>query len=1354
MDFETIIQNMWVQTAAALLPVVLLAVILLFARKIYKKGAFILLTAFTVAAFSYSTYAGITEIASSQSDEDAAASNPTVSVPDKDEFEDAVYAFLNAGDTESASRLVTEYADAYGYDDVCSLMTARIAVYKDDYGAALGIYRKLYGEELPTEAQAVEKIIRYLSTDTVLEAELADAGAEPTISDAEKDEAEVLLAGGIDNLMHEAIAGEGHDDSLTEGVNWVVEANKLYNSSIYSGSFNTDALASMAESMKELPQRKLLNKLVVYREARLKIRLLNGDFEGVVDDLDEYAGYVEYMVALDLYLNGHTEKRPLMRALGINRVDGVGDVVDQLKKIRDEKGDDLEREELSKLEDQIDRLNTYKSNELLYSIESKLSREAEDQRNYKDASKIYMSLAKLSDESGNDIERNKYFSDALVTSPSSDDGAYSEAMDMLAGTISDDADSEAVKDVPLWAKQAMENSYIVKGTGEIVRAPEKEQEQIEALEDYTVKAGAAVTINGIDASKFNEVVVKVQLSDEFLSERELINLVRLNDCNYEITGYDIEKMEYEKANIILCCDNSGSMSGSVGSLQNAVTKFIESSNEKETLGFYTFDSSIIQALPLGTATPEALSTAVGAMSSFGGTNIFGTLNDILTDVQPDSEANQVIILMTDGQDGSSHSADEIDSTIGALALKKGYIVYVLGMGGGIDADYLTAIASSTGGQFIYSPSESQLDSLYTFIHGTLKNQYKITFTATDTLTTSDRKLTVSLDERNVSDTRYYSLTEEDEKTATTSFDRDVAVFGLRTRLIYKQKNITDIDIVGKGFKPGDSMSVELHGSRSYTLRAKYIDETSFRISVPADIAPGCYDVEVFLNSRRAIFLNELTVAEGEPDEVIFGGYHFKALNVTDFGDRILLSGFVTMNDWLHFVGDITLVGQLDDAEMTLVDDDGSYIDYSASTSATGYAKMLAKHNIPQVILPIGSLTIYNSASSDEEYPTAPQTQPILTLADLFRLYYPILRLYPDRITLEIDKGDTSLPFQDFFVSPTSKDDSSPYSVSFNCIGTLSAQNISIRGSVKSSVSDGDATTLMKILDAKGAVKKTAAEFEFDTLKNEYDIEINVNISKFVIDTYVGLGLGWKDGKLNSVKLHYDHDYTKIIDGIPITFSDFMLGLDGISEKIPDQKYEEVSALAVVGSMQIDAAKASAIVPKLKKYVGDAALLTIPEAQFKLRFNHFSVEASASLEVLNCFTIGTIEVKLGHFEYQNALLGLDAEEVTGVYLSTKKGIEWDSHNIKAEISGKGEGTINNRFVGLTYKGVASLELNWWIFEKTVHTDGQALIGFYTDYSGNHQFTIRTSYVDKNGKRRGAIFYISSSGKMDYDLHYKY
>lgn len=1343
---------MWIQIALGLFPAMLICLIFLFAKKI-KKMAYITLASAVTVSFLLCGALGAVEMFSG--DDTSVSATKVTAALSKEDYKEAAYAFIRIGDTDSAERVVTEYADVYGYDEECTLMTSRISVLDRRYDAAFATYKKLYGDDLTEEAKAVERIVSFRRYDSVLADSLAQAGYEAPV-EMKGSEIRALEESGVAELVVKALDKEklGNDDR--DAAEWVGKANAVFDEYENSGTVNEVKLNEVIGELEEYNEDKTMNKLEAFRDARLKALLLAGDFEEAIEVLNGHASCAEYMIVLDLYLGGKVSQSDLSKALDIENIDGVKELISQLEKIKDELEDELTEKEYIQLEDQIENLKSYKKDEVLFELEQKLESEAENERNYKLASKIYMSLAKIADECENDIIRNQHFSDALVTAPSSDDTAYAEAMNNIANTIAGTGETEAIKNITANATQAVENSYAIKGTGQIVRNEEKEKEQADVVQEYAIKAGAAVTINSVDPSEFETVVMKVQLSDEFLTERELKNLVRIKDCNYDISDAKIEKIEYDKANIILVCDNSGSMSGSVNSLKNAVNKFLDTSNKKETIGFYTFDDSIIKSLPLGTASIDDIRSAVNSMGSFGGTNIFGTLTSVLSSLSYVEDANQVIILMTDGQDGGNHDYASIESQIGNMAISKGYMVYVIGMGSSINYDYLTNIASSTGGQILYSPTDSQLEEMYQFIHGAIDNQYKITFTAEDTLTSNGRKVTVSLDGKNVSDTATYSVSNEDAENSVVPFDDGVAVRGLSKRLIYKKKKDVSVDVNGVGFKKGDAMSVTLKGDREYTLSSTFIDEGKFRITIPAYVAVGEYDIEINLNRRKAIFLKELTIVEGEPDEVHFGGYIFKAFNIEEYSDRIELSTYVTMNDWLIFNGAITLKGNVENSEMILSDHVGSYVDYQSSSSAKGYAKFLADNNFMCHIPQFGDLKIFNALASGTDYPTQPQSTGAMFLLELANFHHPEMRLYPDRITVEVDSGSTTLPFQDFFVSAVQKNaDNSLFEFDFNATAVITKDNVDFKADLELKYQENATPVPVMLLDTKANIQKTGLGCHIDTLADLYEVEFNIKLPWCVVDTYVGAAIQWKEEfKFDGFQLKLDRNFTKPIGGIPITFSNFMLGVTGVSETIVRNDLEEVSGIAITGGLDVDAYKVSAVIPKLEEYVGDISLLGIHDAKFKCKLRQFSIEGSARLDLLSMIKLAENEIYIGNFSYSNALLGLSDEDVTGIHVVVKKGINVNMHNLELNIWGdEKEFTLTNRFKGFMYGGTAELRLNWWIFDKVAHADGHALIGFYTDHSDNTQFTIRVSKTE-NGKRKGAIFYIYDNGHMDYDLNYKY
>lgn len=1348
--WESLLQNERLLLAVGLLPAVAVVIPLLFAKKLYRKFAYLLLTLTLIGGLTFTVTTGLMELSDAVAleEEGETVKSKTVRNLSEKDFVSAFSGFLMEDEYEAAERIVSDYAEIYGWDENCSLMTAQLNYAAGNYEKALGIYKMLYGTDLPEEAIAAEKIIRYYASDGVIGEELTAQNVANALTNAELVEARVLIEGEAKSILLKTLSDVNNVVSYQTAAAIVKRIDSLYDKVTISNVEDAVELAALSDEVVQIGNEKQLNRLSVWRVARLKLNLLNHDFNQIVKNLDEYTSCEEYIIALELYLNDHVSSKELEKAFDIEEIEGVSEVITQLETVYENA--DLESDEAREVDSQIDRLKSYDRSELLYFLENELLKQVEDPDNARRSSKIYLSLAELSGEVGRTLGQNEYFSQALVAAGNSDDAAYAEAMNQLSATITGTAGSDAVKDVVHWASQAIANSSFLQGSGEIVRIPEKSDEMLNDMQEYTVKASAAITISSIDTTNFNQIVAKVQVSDEFMTEKELANLLKLQDCTLDITDFTVEKVKFDSANVILCCDNSGSMSGSIGSLQNAVNQFLDSSTKDEQLGFYTFDHRILQSLPLGSSM-ESIREAVANMSEQGNTNIYGTIQTILTVAPADLQANNVLILMTDGKDNETSSIEDAVNEIRNLALTKGYIVYVLGMGDGVEPGQLSAIAGATGGQFIYSPSDSQLESLYDFIHGQVKNQYLITYKTIDTLTVHDRTLQVELSGQDVQDIRYYSLSESDEETAYLPFEYDVAVYGLETRLICQQKNVTDINVKGKNFESTDIMYITLTGDRTYQLRATYMDSQTFRISVPADIAIGVYDMEVILNNRYAIYHQELTVTDGKIVEVRFGGYTFTAMKIEESDTSISLVGNVVMNGWLNFKGSVDLLGSVDDNKMELVDYFGSYISYENSTSATGYAKFLQEHGWSQSIPALGTITIYNAAASGDSYPVDPHTLPILKLMDFFLLDHPILKLYPDKITLILSSGEADLPFQDLILSKASESNS-PFSFDFEGTGTFTAHNISLKAKATANYSD-DTAFLVKLLDATASMQKTAAMMEFDTLDGSFGVEFNVKIPYFPVETYVGLGIQWKNMTLDGVQLHLDRDFTKLFGPVPVTFSDFSLGFTGAASKTLNASNEVVSDLTLEGKMQVSAGKVAAIVPKLSKYVGDVSVLQIPEATFRCGLSHFSVEAKASLEFLSCVELVQAEIKLGNHDFGNPMLGMEDQHVVGVYVGITNGFSWDAHNLKVILTGKGELVVNNRFIGVTYEGNAELEMNWWIFEKSYKESGAALAGIYTDYSGNSQFTVRTSYVE-NGKRKGAIFYITDRGKMDYDLSYKY
>lgn len=1349
-DPMNFLQNIWIQIALGLLPAAVVAIILLFAKKMWRM-AYLTLALSVTAAVVACGVVGVTQV----TDEKAVTSQTGQVAAGKKELEHMAYSLLLGGDTESARQVLTVYADSHGYDDNCTLINARICVVEQRFEAAYGSYRKLYGTDLPDEGKAVEKIVLGGRTDMALAKQLAAAGHDVDTVYSE-DEISELICGGAQSLVFDTIEEMDIDEDLIEGAAWVIRVNDLYDSYLRDGYYNEDILADLMDDVKDFERDNVLKKLSVFREARLKIMLLDGKYDSIVSYMGDYSCCAEYMTVLELYLAGETDEKEIAGALRLRSIKGLNRLIRQLESVKEDGEKTLTAKELLKLEDQITILRSYDENRALYAIEDRLQDEVEDPRNYRIASKIYMALSKLCGLKDDPIRRNRYFSDALVKAPASRDGDYSDAMNGLSQVISGDGGDEEVKKIPENSAKAVSNSYYIPGTGKLIHNDEAEEEMTSAVQDSTIKYSAAVTINSVDPSNFETVVLRVQISDEMISEYELMNLVRLTDCNYDIENFTIKKVEYKKANIILCCDNSGSMSGSVGSLQNAVTKFLETSHEKETIGFYTFDDDIIQALPLGTASDSDLEKAIDDMGSHGGTSIYETLVSILGSTTSDPDASQVIILMTDGRDGNNPTLEDINTNIGEVAARKGYVVYVLGMGSDINYDYLTSIAQSAGGRCIYSPSDAELESLYQFIHGALQNQYEITFTAEDTLTAQGRRVEVALDQKDVSSSKTYSVGDEDAANAIVDFDEGVMVRGLSERLIFRQKNNVEVYVNGTGFKSTDYMYLNFYGERDYTARTEYVSSTQFRVVLPEEMAEDVYDMEVHLSGRKALYLQELTVVEGEPDEIIFGGYHFKAYKIQETSSGYTLSNYVVMNDWLKFNGTVTLTGNLKDAQMTLTDNSGCYVDYASSSAQKGFSAELREKGVPLELPRLGSFTIYNAVAYGTSYPTVAHEIPALELLDLMLLDHPKLHLYPDRITLEIKHGESKLPLQDFFVTVMTEN-YSPFSWDIEATGTITAKNVDLSGKVVAGYVEADTPVqalTIDFLDMRASMQKDVFSFEFNTLTGFYKTGFNVKIPVF--NAWVGASWWFENGGFDGFEVRFDKDFTVTVYTVPITFSDFKIGMDDFTDTTVTVAPCDLRLGVLKGSFEASAYKVSALIPPLEKYVGDLSLVSI-DAELSTRLGAlfiYNLQGKAELKMLDLINLTEVEMKVGNFTHTDALLGMDEATVNGFYYSITNKIKIDIHNFFMNFKGsQTEFVVTDRFIGVCYSGGVDLKLDWWGFDPEFHMDGALTTGFFEEESGKVQFTVRASWSD-GSKRRGILYYIRDDGEKVKDFHHDY
>ena len=121
------------------------------------------------------------------------------------------------------------------------------------------------------------------------------------------------------------------------------------------------------------------------------------------------------------------------------------------------------------------------------------------------------------------------------------------------------------------------------------------------------------------------------------------------------------------------------MSGSVGALKDAITRFADEMNENEKISVIGFDDSINFERDFS-SDPQKIASYADDIGAYGGTDMFSALKYALGKFPSDINANNIVILMTDGEDNSPKGEATIRNDIGALCADNSATVYTLGLG--------------------------------------------------------------------------------------------------------------------------------------------------------------------------------------------------------------------------------------------------------------------------------------------------------------------------------------------------------------------------------------------------------------------------------------------------------------------------------------------------------------------------------------------------------------------------------------------------------------------------------------------------------------------------------------------------
>lgn len=989
---------------------------------------------------------------------------------------------------------------------------------------------------------------------------------------------------------------------------------------------------------------------------------------------------------------------------------------------------DYSNSELSSIQSNLQTIAAKNSNPILSEIEERLS---PDTAAKEDMSGLYIQDSCINSELADKSAAYEALNNALNNLNSSDNDSLRNALEEISSIVDNSSATDNITSLDSYLSEAYKSSLPMNNN--TITVPET---YLNTSNSYVNEKRAMINVGIVKTDAFPTVKAYVSTSGTSLTDKD--NII-ITDCGTVIEDYTIEKVQYSKSRIFLVCDNSGSMSGDIDALKSAVSKFVESKNNKEQIGIITFDSWVLSNTGLSNNSSD-LQAAIDGFYAGGGTNIGSGVDAAFEGLSDSDNSFNVIIVMTDGQD-SSYSSSSALNELRQRCIENNVVIYTIGLGD-VSTSYLQSIADSGMGSFIYSSNSVQLEDLYSFIHNQLDNNYIITYKAADTATTSNRLLTITNKADGYTGKRYYSLDysdyDETDNNNTTNNENGINVSRLGISTIIKgAAKEARFTILGSGFDKAENISVSLSGNKVYSnLECSVTNDKKLTVTVPASTAYDTYEVTVNIDGNSYKLSGLSILKEGSSASVTFGDYTFSAMSVTTVDNKTYLKGNVIMNGYLHFNGDVTLSGNLSGNTLSMSEDSGSYIAYSSSLP--GLLGVFFDNTIS--VPPISDITLYKDSSRFDKYYTHGKAY-----YGPLEIYDPYLELHPEYINMTIYSVNFDFPtlnnLLDYVESPIS--------------ATGKEKSIVITkdkvGIVYSLSSDLNLSGYNALHLGPASLSVSHGELSLDTINHNYTVGLSVAIDGVPLlgdDDGVDFGftIGIADGRFDALDLAADIDFN-VVKVPPVTINDFHAGVEGLAGETQDASMSSrLLGATWYGQCAVNFFKLNELIPGLGSFLGDIldiSILTLDETKLSLTLSNWNVSLDTTAVLFEVISLGKLEVDIGHYNYSNYLLGLNESNVAGVHAAISNDLNLDfGNNLKFNVSGSSQVDINSRFAGLMSKG--NIDYNIKIFKKfTGDVEGNFLVGLHNNSS---QFTILIKGDDYSGGNNGGVRITFTSGEL--------
>lgn len=1240
--------------------------------------------------------------------------------------------YIRGGEYKEAEKILQDLQQVNAEDPDIQLTMARCKLLQGDYAAAVHAYNSL-GKRVNVAEEGELARNLYMTTvpnSNALITQLKQQGKDPAayglteavLPKVSLSDAKYLVEKEIDKVI--ADYEEKYGNAVNNAAKRALAISEEFTRYNAEGSYDSSKLGTGVKALEnELTENAGLKQNRHLRLALLKGYVLRKDYKKIAAMVDENACSEELIIATDLYISGDIGPEDFSEAyLNSNQEQGkqvLNTCEDALEAIKES----LSKEDYTAYQKKVNNLRAQMADPAVHNLKQQLM-EAAQHGDPGMRSKNYLALARLEQSCGDDNQADAFITDALGSATISDDAEYREPMVNMLQVVQGSSDSSDVKNVAAYAQQAMDNALPLdlESVGDTTKKDEFTQELGQSVNESTAK----LNIGKIDISQFPTVTARVQiLSNKWSTLSQLQQNLQVYDCGGGITSFRLEKMEFKKSRIILLCDVSGSMSGSVDDMKNAIVKFSEGMQPGEEVCVIGFDSSI-QFVHDFSGDPKVVAGYADSMYAGGGTALYTSLLGCEQYLSSGEDCNNIIIAMTDGQDGSAANEATMRTEIGRMVNNTNATVYTLGLGD-VDTDYLREMAENGNGSFLYAESQEKLAAFYDFIHGQLRNQYILTFTA-ENQTLNERQLKLSLNEEMCTAQKTYYLREpenpdstiddSDETYVATNVERKV--HGLSIRSLARTNVEQNAYLAGEAFKSEDKITVTLKGVLTFKLEAKYVSDKLYEVTIPADIGIDTYTLEVSVGGDFFTMENELTVYE--PDDIAkypIGNYIFRGYaSRTEEDGTVVLSGDVTMNDWLRFNGEVKFK---DNGEtVTVTDMYGAYVPFSAGS--TGLAKAMAESYVPLCLGCLGDVKLSKHAYDVEEKEDFPIDKALLlgiVDANIMTCNGVSISVYPDMLEFKDFEMDLELPLLDQLFSSLDEEEAP-----FEADGTVVINGcaIGITGELK--YQNEAAEKNVKVGKLPIQVEETV--IKVDTLHDNYDFELKLRFKKFLGMEGVGGKIQYRGGRFSGFEVNANVDIPIVKAPVPVSFSSLGILASGFEKDSSDDELLEEFLNKTIGvTFALNVADVTDLLPELADFLNlkDMPLLALEGGRMEVTFKDFKWELSAKASFLGEIDVGEVTIAIGNYDYECELLGIYNAENCGMMADLKSEIKLESGDLMLKVGAGGKLDIGAPYTSVGAKSGGELEWGW--IEEDFNAE--AVVALFKNSSGDLQFSLKIRHL---------------------------